>query len=561
MVIVLYAVLCAGITWITDAYAVGNSGQLSEILRNRIEAGGVPPKVVIGEDVIWSSTTLPLFYEKRNYMPAWNDNNGMFYSQAEALIRVIREAGREGLRPENYHLELLENILSEVRNDYENKGPPDPYKLVDLDLLLTDAFLVYGAHLWAGSINPETIDPDWNAVPQGIDLSEVLQSALDARRVEKSLRGLIPAQYGYRRLQVILALYKKIYSQEGWPTVTSGSVMKMGDRGERIFMLRKRLVISWDIEQGYQYTGDLFDDVIEEGVKKFQRRHGLDVDGIVGAKTLAALNIPVKERIRQIELNMERWRWLPDDLGMRYILINIANFELDVFEYDKLILNMRVIVGKEYRRTPVFTSNMTYMVLNPYWNVPPNIAVKDILPSIRKDPDYLAKNKIRVFQGWGADTREIVPDTVDWNRIKTRNFPYRFRQDPGTDNALGRIKFMFPNKFNVYLHDTPSRELFEKNVRTFSSGCIRIQQPIELAEYILGNDPKWKNENIIEQIGGGAEKSVWLSSPIPVHILYWTAWMDEDGVVQFRNDIYGRDEKLAEALLERPPRMESVPPR
>ncbi|MCC6543880.1 MAG: L,D-transpeptidase family protein [Nitrospirae bacterium] len=552
--IVLYIGLYPGIAGISDSYAVDNSGQLSEILRNRIEAGGVPPEIVIGDDVICSSTILPLFYEKRNYKPAWTDENGLLYSQADDLVRMISEAGQEGLRPENYHLKKLEKMLSEVRKDYGKKLPLNPYKLVDLDLLLSDAFLVYGSHLWAGSINPETLDPKWNAAQKEIDLTEVLQSALDSRQVEKSLKGLLPVQSGYAGLQMILAVYKRISSQGGWPTLPSGPVMKKGDRGERIFMLRQRLIIAGDIDQSYQDNGDLFDDALEEGVLRFQKRHGLDLDGVVGIKTLAALNVPVKKRIQQIELNMERWRWLPNDLGMRFILVNIANFELDVFENDELIMNMRVIVGKEYRRTPVFTGSMTYLVLNPYWYVPASLAVRDIVPSIRKDPAYLTKNNMSVFQGYGADSKVIEPDNVDWKRINTRNFPYRFRQDPGPDNALGRIKFMFPNKFNVYLHDTPSRELFAKNVRTFSSGCIRIQQPVELAEYILRNDPKWKNENIMEDIGSGKEKSVWLSTPVPVHILYWTAWMDEDGVVQFRNDIYGRDAKLAKAMLEKPPK-------
>ncbi len=555
IVVVLCAGFCAWILGISDAYAGVHSEQLSEILRNRLEAGGVPPKVVIGKDVIYSSNILPRFYEQRNYRPAWNDDNGLIYSKADALIRVIREAGSEGLIPENYHLKQLEEMLSEVRTDHENKRLPDPYCLVDLDLLLTDAFLVYGAHLWAGSINPETIYPEWNDTRKGIDLSEVLQSSLEAHQVEKSLRELRPSQSGYRGLQIILAQYKSILSKGGWPVVPAGPVMRNGDTGERVSILRKRLMISGDIDQLHMGSGNIFDNTVEEGVRHFQKRHGLYNDGVVGPMTLAALNIPVKQRIQQIELNMERWRWLPDDLGTRHIIVNIANFELDVFENDKLILNMRVIVGKDYRRTPVFTGSLTYLVLNPYWNVPPNLAVKDILPSIRKEPDYLKKNNMRVFQGWGADTREIEPDKVDWNMIRTKNFPYRFRQDPGPENALGRIKFMFPNKFNVYLHDTPSRELFSQNVRTFSSGCIRIQRPVELAEHILrADDPKWKNDNIKRRIESGVEKSIWLSNPIPIHILYWTAWMDEYGVVQFRNDIYGRDAKLAAAMFERPPK-------
>lgn len=214
---------------------------------------------------------------------------------------------------------------------------------------------------------------------------------------------------------------------------------------------------------------------------------------------------------------------------------------------------MKVVAGRDYRRTPVFSDKMTYLVLCPYWQVPTGITVKDILPEIRKDPGYLTQKNIKVFQGWGADAREIDPQTVDWSQITAKTFNYRFRQEPGPNNALGRVKFMFPNKFNVYLHDTPSRELFEKTKRAFSSGCIRIEKAIEMAEYVLRGDPKWRRETILAAIEKWTELTVRLPEPIPVHILYWTAWANEDGSIQFRHDIYGRDVLLGEALKEKPP--------
>ncbi|UCE07671.1 MAG: L,D-transpeptidase family protein, partial [bacterium] len=259
---------------------------------------------------------------------------------------------------------------------------------------------------------------------------------------------------------------------------------------------------------------------MKESIRKFQQRHGLDVDGAIGTKTLAALNTSVDDRIRQIEVNMERWRWLPQDLGKRHILVNIANFELDVVEDGNQVLTMLVIVGKTYRRTPVFSDKMTYLVLNPYWHVPPNLARQDILPQIKKDSTYLARKKIKVFDSWGADTKEIDPKTIDWSKVTIKNLIYRFRQDPGLENALGRIKFMFPNQFNVYLHDTPSLELFKKMVRDFSSGCIRIEKPIDLAEYVLRGDPKWTRKDILAALAKGVEQTVRLPEPIPIHLLY-----------------------------------------
>jgi murein L,D-transpeptidase YcbB/YkuD len=324
--------------------------------------------------------------------------------------------------------------------------------------------------------------------------------------------------------------------------------MRKGDRGERVRVLRTRLIVGGDLGQELNNNGDSFDNALEQAVREFQRRHGLEVDGIVGPATLEALDVSVEERVRQIELNMERWRLLPQDLGQRYVLINIPNFELDVVENGKTVMSMRAVVGRPYRHTPVFSARMTYLVLSPYWNIPPGIAIEDVLPLIRKDPNYLAKHNIKVFQGWGAETKEINPKTVDWTRVSAKNFKYRFRQEPGPQNPLGRVKFMFPNEFNVYIHDTPSQELFTKTERCFSSGCIRIEKPIELAEYVLRGDPEWTREKILAEIEKWVEQVVHLPEPIPVHVLYWTAWVDENGTIQFRKDIYGSDERLNEAL-------------
>jgi murein L,D-transpeptidase YcbB/YkuD len=292
----------------------------------------------------------------------------------------------------------------------------------------------------------------------------------------------------------------------------------------------------------------MFDERMEAEVKAFQATRGLEPDGVVGPATLEALNTTAEQRIRRIGVNLERWRWLPENLGDRYVLVNVADFKLEVIEQDRKVLEMKIIVGKSYRRSPVFSDRISYLVLNPRWHVPRNIAVKDKLPLIKKDPTYLAENRMKVFAGWGAETRELNPAQIDWSSVSAKNFPYRFRQEPGPRNALGQIKFMFPNRFNVYLHDTPSRELFDKNVRNFSSGCIRIQKPLDLAEYLLRGDPSWSRDKIQEELAKKRERTIKLPTPVPVHLLYWTAFVDDNKVLQFRNDIYGRDERLAKAL-------------
>jgi murein L,D-transpeptidase YcbB/YkuD len=296
---------------------------------------------------------------------------------------------------------------------------------------------------------------------------------------------------------------------------------------------------------------NLFDIPLMTAVAHFQRRHGLKADGVVGRETLGALNIPIRHRIRQIELNLERWRWIPHDLGARHIRVNIADYNLQVVEAGKPVLKMNVVVGRDYRRTPVFSDTLQYLVFNPYWNVPFSIAVKDKLPLIQEDPSYLASHHIRVFAGWKPDAPQVDPATVDWSRLSRANFRYRLRQDPGPHNALGQIKFMFPNPFAVYLHDTSDKGLFSQDVRTFSSGCIRVADPINLAAYVLRGQHPWSKERIQATIESQRRKVVNLQHTLPIHLFYWTAWVAADGTLNFRNDIYQRDIPLDQALKER----------
>ncbi len=281
----------------------------------------------------------------------------------------------------------------------------------------------------------------------------------------------------------------------------------------------------------------------------FQQRHGLDPDGTVGPRTLSALNVTAEERVKQIAVNLERMRWLPAELGSRYIMVNVANFGLDVVEAGQPVLTMRAIVGRTYRQTPSFTARMNHLIFSPYWHIPHSIAVKDLLPKIQKDRRFLSRQKIRVFRG----SSQINPGSVNWRSLSEANFPYRLRQDPGPLNSLGRVKFMLPNRFNVYIHDTPSRELFDKAVRDFSSGCIRIDKPVELAEYLLADDPEWTSENVLAAMDQPREKLVRLRRPIPVYFLYSTAWVDAEGTIQFRDDLYSRDALVAAALEAPPP--------
>jgi len=532
--------------------ATNLSAQVRDVLRNRIEAAGTPPKILCRGELICGSAALPRFYERRLFRPAWIADDGPL-PQVESFVQAVQEADREGLRPEGYHLANIKSLLAELRQDMILKTPLNLEKLADLDLLVTDSFLLYSSHLLSGRVNPETIQAEWYAQSRKANLDRILQIALDAKQIENVLQGLLPRHPGYPRLRQALADYRNIAQKGGWPEVPAGPKMRLGDLGERVRILRNRLAVTGDLDPAPEKDGLLFNVALQHAVKKFQRRHGLEVDGVVGPATLAALNIRAEKRVRQIEANLERWRWLPQDFGPRYILVNIASYELEVIENGRTVMRMRAIVGKSFQRTPAFSAQMTYIVFRPYWNVPDSIAKEEMLPLIRKDLGYLAQNELKLFQGWGSEQKEIDPTTVDWSGVNDENFPYHLRQEPGPMNPLGRVKFMFPNKFNVYLHDSPARVLFWKTEREFSHGCIRVHKAIELAEYVLRGDPEWTPENIRDALDKSFDQIVRLPEAIPVNVLYWTAWVDEDGSVQFRKDIYGQDRPLEEALGVRPP--------
>jgi murein L,D-transpeptidase YcbB/YkuD len=386
--------------------------------------------------------------------------------------------------------------------------------------------------------------------PRDTDPHRLLAKATAAEDIGLYLATLAPDSREYRRLKHALSAYRVLARKGGWQALPGGETLKPGMSDPRVPLLRERLIQLGDLAPTI-VVGELtlfYDDSLVQAVKRFQYRHGLDQDGAVGKQTLAALNVPVEARIAQMLLNLERRRWMAEDRPGSYIFVNLADFELKVVDGERTILDTRVVVGTPYHRTPVFSGEMTYLELNPYWNVPPSIARKEILPKIKQDVSYLAQQNMRVFSGWDGAASELDPTAINWLAVSPGSFPYKLRQDPGEGNALGRIKFMFPNRFNVYLHDTPSRALFQRTVRSFSHGCIRVQHPQALAELLLRDDPDWTPERIKAAIASGERRVVTLNNPMPVYITYLTAWVNKDGSVHFRDDIYGRDKRLAQAL-------------
>jgi murein L,D-transpeptidase YcbB/YkuD len=519
---------------------------ISLSIKKRITEGKAPSKIVTEGEQIYSAVLVESFYKGRDYQPAWSQDGHLI--QAEVLIKAVEEAYGDGLMPDYYHLALIRSLVDRVQKE----SYPDPTRLADLDILLTDAFLTLGCHLSAGCVNPVTLESEWFTKHRNIDVSSVLEQALTKKQIREALTGLRPGQGAYGRLKQALARYRELSVKGEWPLVSNGPRLKKDSLSSRVMELRKRLAASGDLEADQGEGGELFDENLERSVIMVQRRHGLKPDGVVGAATLDAINVPLKQRIRQMELNMERLRWILGGLEEPFIVVNIANFQLDVIENGRSVLSMKAVVGKPYQRTPVFTAKMTHLVINPSWNIPDSIARKGILKKIKSDPRYLAEQHIKVLTGWGSREGEIDPGTIDWSKITAGTLPYRFRQEPGPLNPLGQLKFMFPNTFDVYLHDTSAKRLFSESIRTFSHGCIRIEKPIELGEYVLRDDPRWTQEKLLAAIQTGTEQTVLIPRPLNVHFLYLTAWIDEEGNLQFRNDIYERDRRLDEALRKKP---------
>jgi murein L,D-transpeptidase YcbB/YkuD len=529
------------------------SEDLTEGMRARIQAERYDNRFICRGELVCGISIIPKFYRQRGFKPAWCGKTGVS-DKVVSLLEAIRESTREGLRPDDYHLMRLESLVAEVGLKQSRKQPLDKELLIDLDLLMTDAFLLLASHLLAGRVNPETIHTEWVAANPQIDLAAVLQSALETNQVKAVLNGLRPPQSGYQALKDVLQRYRHIARQGGWPVLPAGVRWRRGDHGARYHLLRKRLELTGDLDPAKPIYAFLFDDAVETAIRQFQKRHGLKPDGIVGEATLAALNIPVEQRIRQIELNLERWRWIPHELGRRHIIVNIADFKLSLVENQKTVMDMRVVVGRDFWKTPVFSKNMIYLVVNPYWNIPTKIAIEEMLPKVKRNPRYLSRRKIKVFESWQTGARELDPGNIDWSKVNEENFSFKFRKEPGIRNDLGRIKFMLPNKFAVYLHDTPYKRLFWKSNRGFSHGCIRVEKAVDLAAHVLNDNPQWTRSGILESIKTSERQVIRLRNPIPVHVLYWTAWVGQDGLLNFRNDIYERDTSLDYALRERPPR-------
>ena len=499
---------------------------------------------VQGERIVLG-TTVARYYESQQFRAKWRDP-----ARVGQLVDALLDLVNDGLDPANYHVDALDKYRADLRR--VKALPPD--EQAGLEVLATDAMMLGLYHLYLGKVDPEKLSSQWNFSSKPVDMErgfEALSRALDSGQIRETFQRARPQHVWYQRGRERLKEYRALAAAGGWPTVPEGPTLKPGMTDPRVATMRARLRVTKDYAPvtappGAPVQDDLYDAGLEAAVQRFQERHGLTADAAVGPATRAAMNVSVEDRIDQMRVNLERARWVMHEVKGDLVLVNVAGFEVAYFRDDEPVWTSKVIVGRPYRETPIFKSLITYVVFNPTWTIPPTILVKDKLPVIKRDPGYLRRNNIRVIDSRG---REVDPYSVNWSQYGAgRMPPYQLRQDPGEDNALGLVKIMFPNKHMVYLHDTPAKSLFEKDERTFSSGCIRVEKAFELAELVLNDPAQWNQQTMAGVVATKKMQTVNLGRPVPVLILYWTAQPRPDGQVIFRNDVYGRDKPTLAAL-------------
>jgi murein L,D-transpeptidase YcbB/YkuD len=507
-----------------------------EALRARVEFANETGRLVIAGAEIVSSATLPVLYGEAGYQPLWRDG-----AKVEELLRLVLDSYDDGLMPVDYHLTPLYRLWPTV------KSRPTPENIADLDVLATDAFMLLLYHMYFGKVDPKSLEPTWNFGAREIDGQQAVEfarKAIESGRLREAVAAVRPDHWMYEHGRDILRSYRQILADGGWPAVPPGGTLKPGMSDPRVVALRRRLAVTGDLT-GQPLDLESYDEPLAAAVRSFQERHRLKADAEVGPATLTELNVPVEARIRQVQVNLERARHLLHEIGDEdLVIVDIAGYELRYVQGRKVVWTSRVQVGRPYRETPIFKSAIDHVIVNPTWTVPPTILGQDILPAVRRDKGYLARRGLEVIDRNG---NRVDPASIDWNRYTARNFPYVLRQAAGEDNALGRVKIMFPNPYLVYLHDTPSRSLFEKEDRAFSSGCIRVERPFELVERLLA-DPAWDGAALQAAVDAGQTRTIRLRKPVKLLLIYWTVDEDDLGRVVFRRDVYGRDALLWQAM-------------
>ncbi len=516
------------------AFVVENTAQQIKAI---LDSGQLPD----GSGKLYNPTILRQFYSNRGYEPAWTS-----FKNIDDALASIGSVYDDGLDPQDYRLHDLSTTFETLKSS----STIDAEVFALFDIQMSESLLTAAAHLLSGKVNPANLMNNWNIEVSNYkdvfpNAAGTFEKALNTSTIREEFDKIRPSHYMYTGLKSKLAEYRQYQAEGGWDSIPSGPTIKPGMRDVRIAMLRKRLLATHEMEP-YQVADSLvYDARLVEIMKRVQKKYGIEADGNIGKGTTQALSIPVEYRIQQIKANMERGRWILHQLEDRFIAVNIAGFELYLIDDGLEVLTSPVMVGKYQTQTPVFKSHMSYIVLNPTWTVPRSLNAEYIAKQ-KKDAGYLQKENMEVVTYSG---KVLDHKTLNWNKYTEANFPYMFRQKPGPKNALGEMKFMFPNDHSIYLHDTPSRGLFTRDLRAFSHGCIRTKEIYALAEELLrGNDEGWTIEKLKKEIATGKTITINLKERIPVLLLYWTAGIGFNQNFYFKSDIYERDDALIEAL-------------
>ena len=523
--LILIAVLAAGCGGASKA-------EVARGIRAVTSLDSVPP---FAEGIPWE--TLQAIYQARDYEPLWVSGERPT-SRARSLVSAIAKADAEGLRMRDYPLEELREALLRAYEDKDTRAS----EIADVDLRLTSLYLAYGSDMLIGRLDPDLVDGSWHIGRRSAQADSVLKEAVLEEDFDAMLAKLRPRHAQYGLLLEELNRMRALADSGGWEPLGARPI-RPTDSGERVEALRRRLVMAGDLDPD-DADGVRFDDALTAAVASFRARHNLPAARGVDADMLRELDVPVEDRIHQIEINLDRMRWLPPAFQDRYVVVNIPDFHLFAFDGGKEVLNMRVVVGEEYQgATPVFADTLSTVVFQPEWNVPRSILVNEIIPKVKDREEWLEANNYEAVDSQGT---VVDPDDVDWD-ADSADFEWRVRQKPGTGNALGAVKFLFPNRFSIYMHDTPTQSTFEADRRAASHGCIRLQYPARFAEYVLGPSGEWDADRIRQAMEGEETKSVSVEPAVPVFILYLTAF-ERDGKIQFREDVYGKDRKALRKL-------------
>ena len=536
----LAAVALAGALFLSVSCSPSSPKAQAATLKPRVARLVATPGETVRGEVLLERDALLGFYQARKGQPAWD-----LEADGKSVREAIAGVAKDGLDPGDYHLAAIDSLL--------DTGDRTAEADADLELLLTDAVAALLDHTRYGRVLPATLDKRWNVDSRegAPPLGEALSRIADAPSPVTAIEAEKLDHFVYKGLKAELERLRTAEQAGGWAEVPAGRSIAPGARDPRMPLVRARLVATGELaaDAGAAADSSMYDPAVAAAVKLFQERHRLDADGVLDKETLEAMNVSVQSRIHQVEVNLERARWVLPGLTGDFLLVNLPAFKAYLIRGGQNVWETRTQIGKEARQTPSFRADMKHVIWNPTWTVPPTILKEDVLGGIRRGEDMLAKKNLKVYDRSG---NQVDPSSVDWSAAaEGGSFPYTLRQDAGADNALGRVKFMFPNRYDIYLHDTPSRELFASEKRTFSSGCIRIEDPLGLGKILLA-DKGYDDAKIAETIAGGKTTQVSLSQPLPVLIVYWTTSVGASGEVRWAPDVYGRDPAVLAALREAP---------